>query len=809
MSTSSQAVAQQASPPAAPAPSSVKGIVDMLLAQQMMSILQGRGPIRTISWQQISEIIVVMSLDEVKSALMAAATTIKQLLMTNHGTVWEKCVSAAGSVWGAIRYVLYGWLLTFWARRRPSLIPQETNTTPVHVAQITTQINVVLEKIITELHKIPSSEHSETQGYTVNSNIQWNVKNLEETILTETWSNIRFSISPDIMCEIQSTIEVSWNIRRGKKTLSKINRHETKSGTIYTLLPTWYRSFTSQRPGTLYKMSHWTDIVSSELKKITTVGEDTPFTSTDVGQYAFHINIFSTEPRSFVCLLCLDAYVDDDGDFLESERMRVYPVRWGTLFGLTYDDDSVQYSYKSGCSELAYYKLPKSVVSKYIDQFRTSFDKTALKQLCLHLAYARKKQHIAFKPIENGILLGESGPFLMKLTSKTVTPDDMIKEFYTYGEKIVGDSTKPSGSQEKQKIYTVMRLRSENIKSVENPKYKEWLENLEMIKTTFGSKKVTEGGSASDVSLTPQLIRSIGTPPSKTIEEITRTTTIESKEMNEAYKPFDTLYVRGEDHARIKSSLQMFRDRQELLISLGLPNKYGLLLTGPPGTGKTSTIYAVATELQKPIYYVQLSRELTCGDLRLMFEHVYKIKGGGIVVFEDIDSMTDIVLARSEKATEQSSILNISNSENVPLTLSYFLNFLDGALTQTGSVVIATTNHPERLDPAFKRPGRFDLTVELGNANHGQIRAIYKRMMGREPEAAVLARVQENVHSPAAIIFRIKDYMLDMAATDEFILEPFFGLEIPVLDSDESAPMLLKKDETLLAELRASRTLRT
>lgn len=784
--------------PPLPTASSMKGIVDMLLAQQMMSILQGRGSIRSISWKQISEIVVIMSLDEVKSALIAAATTLKQLLMTHHKDIWKKCVSVTGFIWATIRYVLYGWLLIFWRRNRNvPLIAQEPNTKQLHVAEITTQINVVLEKIIVELQKIPSDRHTETQGYTVNSNIQWNVKNLEETSITETWSNVRFTISPNIMCEIQSTIEVSWNIWRGKRTLLKINRIETKDNEIYTLPQTYYVPFSSQRPGTLYKMPHWTDIVRSELSKIVHyTSDDMSFTGTDVGQYAFSTNIFSMEPGSFMSIICLDAYVDDEGNFLESERLKILPLRWGSLFGLTFDDEGVQYNYKISCIQLAYNRIPKFIVSKYINQFRTNFDKTALKQLCLHIAYARKRQHISFKPIEHGVSLQQSCPFTIRLISEIVKPDDMIKDFYTYAEKIVVHSGKPSGSQEKQKIYTVLRLHSENKKSIENPKYKEWLDNLEIIKTTFSSKNETEekslkGGATNDSYLTPQLIRSIGTPPPKTIEEITRITTIESKEMNEAYKPFDTLYVRENDHVRIKSSLQMFRDRQELLMSLGLPNKYGLLLTGPPGTGKTSTIYAVATELQKPIYYVQLSRELTCGDLRLMFEHVYKIKGGGIIVFEDIDSMTDIVLARSEKATEQSSIHDISNSENIPLTLSYFLNFLDGALTQSGSIIIATTNHPERLDPAFKRPGRFDLTVELGNANHLQIRAIYRRMMGREPEPAILARVQENVYSPAAIIFRIKDYMLDTTATDESILEPFFGLEIPTLISDESTPMLL------------------
>jgi hypothetical protein len=384
--------------------------------------------------------------------------------------------------------------------------------------------------------------------------------------------------------------------------------------------------------------------------------------------------------------------------------------------------------------------------------------------------------------------------YLIRLQLHLIQLQQMADAFQIYTQTLIADVASPTKIQQSQKIYTVTRIRKETVETIPNPKFEEWEDNFATMGMVYGCNPSTIPSATPSAapSATPStapfaekpqqtqppynmlFMQTIGKPPTRTIEKITITTSIESTPMNEAFKPFDTLYIKTEDHRRIKSSTQMFRDRQDLLRNLGLPNKYGLLLTGPPGTGKTSTIYAVATELQKPIWYVQLSKELTCGDLRRMFEHIYKIKGGGIVVFEDIDSMTDIVLARRDAhPTEQSSILTIANSEDVPLTLSYFLNFLDGALTQDGSIVIATTNHPERLDTAFKRPGRFDLTVELGNACHDQIRAIYRRMMDRDVAPEILSKIAENTHSPAAIIFHIKDYMLDSTATDEHILGPF------------------------------------
>ena len=168
---------------------------------------------------------------------------------------------------------------------------------------------------------------------------------------------------------------------------------------------------------------------------------------------------------------------------------------------------------------------------------------------------------------------------------------------------------------------------------------------------------------------------------------------------------------------------------------------------------------------------------MTCKDLTDIFKHVYQIKGGGIIVLEDIDRMTDIVLSdhQQDRLDQQQdiSVTDIKDIEDSPLNASCILTILDGVLTQDGSTVIVTTNHPERLDEAFKRPGRFDLTVELRNACHDQIKMIGRKFLGKDPHPDILAQIEEYKWSPAEIIYRLKDFVLDVEASDNIIFEPF------------------------------------
>lgn len=118
-----------------------------------------------------------------------------------------------------------------------------------------------------------------------------------------------------------------------------------------------------------------------------------------------------------------------------------------------------------------------------------------------------------------------------------------------------------------------------------------------------------------------------------------------------------------------------------------IPWKRGVLLLGPPGNGKTHTVKALLNRLNVPCLYVKSFKHRYQTDQQCIHQVFRRARETTpcILVLEDLDSL-----------------LNDKNR-------SFFLNELDGFAANTGIVVLATTNHPERLDPALiNRPSRFD-----------------------------------------------------------------------------------------------------
>ena len=99
---------------------------------------------------------------------------------------------------------------------------------------------------------------------------------------------------------------------------------------------------------------------------------------------------------------------------------------------------------------------------------------------------------------------------------------------------------------------------------------------------------------------------------------------------------------------RLTTVLHNFKfDAEKVYKNMGLPYKLGVLLYGLPGTGKSTTIKAIASYMRKNVYFIDLKNVHTNGELHMIFTHVFEnSQNGGIVVFEDIDAMTDVVKRR-------------------------------------------------------------------------------------------------------------------------------------------------------------------
>jgi nucleoside-triphosphatase THEP1 len=308
---------------------------------------------------------------------------------------------------------------------------------------------------------------------------------------------------------------------------------------------------------------------------------------------------------------------------------------------------------------------------------------------------------------------------------------------------------------------------------VDNPEYIEWQQRMNPPKKTKG-----KGNRQDAVEKSPEMPKldfmpmMMDQPPPRKVTDEKVTKELLATKLNSIEKSIDTLYLRSRDINKLLTCLHQFRDKKELMESLGFQNKLNILLYGMPGTGKSTTITAIATYMQRDIYYVDLKEAKTNKDLQMIFEYVNKnVKGGGIVVFEDIDSMTNVVLKRrNPKDMTVSELAAIGDSE---LTLEYLLNILQGTLTIDDSIIIVTTNHIDHLDPAFYRDGRFDVKIELKLCDRFQIDAITQRILGRKLSNEILQKIPEDKYSPATIIFHVKDYIFNPDATDEEIMERF------------------------------------
>jgi mitochondrial chaperone BCS1 len=178
----------------------------------------------------------------------------------------------------------------------------------------------------------------------------------------------------------------------------------------------------------------------------------------------------------------------------------------------------------------------------------------------------------------------------------------------------------------------------------------------------------------------------------------------------------------------------------------GIPYRRGYLLHGPPGTGKTSLCFALAGVLQLRIYVANLnSKNMTEDTLSTLFRD---LPPRCIVLLEDIDS-AGLALTRKEqpqeveskekeeeKSTEASTVLvrpagpegpdkGQNTAVNKGISLSGFLNIIDGVASSEGRILVMTTNHMERLDAALLRPGRVDLIVHFKHADFAMIRGLF------------------------------------------------------------------------------------
>jgi chaperone BCS1 len=193
---------------------------------------------------------------------------------------------------------------------------------------------------------------------------------------------------------------------------------------------------------------------------------------------------------------------------------------------------------------------------------------------------------------------------------------------------------------------------------------------------------------------------------------------------------------------------------------------------GVPGTGKSTSIVTIDSYLKKDIYYLNMNTIKTNAELQMIFDYVLKnCSKTGIIVIEEIEKQTDIVFKDHE--LEHETMTDILDKKEGKLNLSYFLNLLDGTLSQEETVYIMTTNHIDKLEPALYRSGRIDKMIEFKKCDKYQIEIIYERIMKRKIDSNILKLISEDTYTLADIIFHLVSYIYETKLDDEVIMEKF------------------------------------
>lgn len=230
----------------------------------------------------------------------------------------------------------------------------------------------------------------------------------------------------------------------------------------------------------------------------------------------------------------------------------------------------------------------------------------------------------------------------------------------------------------------------------------------------------------------------------------------------------DTVILKEGQMDRIFDHIRTFHNNKEAYEKVGIPYRTGILLYGPPGSGKTSTAVAISTELDMDVYYISLSIVQKDEALSECFS---EIPAGALVVLEDIDIASSV----RERDSENGS----------GVTMQGILNCLDGMATPNGIITIMTTNRFDVLDPAVIRPGRVDLMEELGNLDKDQIERICQYYMGLVPDGIPEVTPEHGISS-ARLVGVFREYMPDFEkAADkvlEVLLSAFENKEIEELD---------------------------
>jgi adenylate kinase family enzyme len=231
----------------------------------------------------------------------------------------------------------------------------------------------------------------------------------------------------------------------------------------------------------------------------------------------------------------------------------------------------------------------------------------------------------------------------------------------------------------------------------------------------------------------------------------------------------ENIFIDKKIKENIISSIDKFISSADKYVQFGRNHKLNILLSGIPGSGKTSLCKALAKKYGYSIYVVNFNKTMTD---EYLINLTSDVKDKSIILYEDID------VFYTERV-----------SREVGVSFSCFINILDGTLCKgSGNINIITTNYPNKIDSALLRPGRIDKIITFDYPKKEEIKEAFK-CLATEDDAdfdTFYSQIKNNKFSMSAIIdylFIHQDDYLDKTNIDELIKQHQFIQDITKEDT--------------------------
>jgi chaperone BCS1 len=179
---------------------------------------------------------------------------------------------------------------------------------------------------------------------------------------------------------------------------------------------------------------------------------------------------------------------------------------------------------------------------------------------------------------------------------------------------------------------------------------------------------------------------------------------------------FETIALPQGQIDDVRLDIEKFKSGKQVYKDLNIPYRRGYLLHGIAGTGKTSVITAIASELELNLCILNLASIWSDENLYQIFANT---PPNSLILIEDIDA---------------SFIKRKRTKDKISVTFSGLLNAIDGIMCSDGLIVAMTTNHIELLDAALVRTGRMDYVLEFTYATNGQIGLMFERFFPNDSD---------------------------------------------------------------------------